>query len=72
VVVSTAVPAISVVDVTEYVPAQMFFGTLNGNETALEVPFGIVKGGVININDLEVEQETGPPGPVKSNSILTV
>jgi len=72
VVVCTAAPPISVVEVTEYVPVHAFFGTLNGNETALEVPFGIVNGGMVNITDLELEQEIGLCGPVRSNSTLTV
>lgn len=63
---------ISDVDVTEYVPGHVFFGTLKGNETAFDVPFGIVKGGVVNITDLELEQEMGLRGPARSNSTLTV
>jgi hypothetical protein len=71
VVESTAAPPINVVEVTEYVPVQLFFGTLNGNEIAFEVPFGMVNDGVVNITALVFEQEFGLRSPVKSNSTLT-
>ena len=47
---STAVPLISVVEVTEYVPTPIVFSTMNGNEMAFDVFGGIVKGGVVNIS----------------------
>jgi hypothetical protein len=61
----------SVVEVTEYVPTHIVFGTMNGNEMAFDVFGGIVKGGVVNISVFVLPQELEPRGPVNSNFTLT-
>jgi hypothetical protein len=68
--VSTAVPLISVVEVIEYVPVHIVFGTMNGNEMAFDVFGGIVKGGVVNISVFVLPQELELRGPVNSNFTL--
>jgi len=64
---STAVPFISVVEVTEYVPTHAVFGTMNWNEMVFDVPFGIVNGGVVNMSVFVLLQALGLCGPVNSN-----
>jgi hypothetical protein len=56
-VLSMAVPRTRVVDVVVYCPAQAFLGIKNGNETDLEVPAGIVNGGVVNITVVVLAQD---------------
>ena len=69
---STAVPLIKVVEVTEYVPGHVPFGTRNGNEMVFDVPFGMVNAGVVNISVCVLLQESEVCGPVNSNFTLMV
>ena len=71
-VLSTGVPATSVVVVIVNVPAQAVLGIKNGNETDFEVPGCIVNAGVVNMTVLVLAQDLGPSGPVNVNFRLTV
>ena len=71
-VLSTGVPATSVVVVIVNGPAHALFGIKNGNDTDFDVPACIVNGGVVNISVLVLAQDLGPSGPVKVNFTLTV
>ena len=69
---STGVPATSVVVVIVNGPAHAVFGIKNGNEMDFEVPVCIVNGGVVNITVLVLAHDLGPSGPVNVNFTLTV
>jgi hypothetical protein len=69
---STDTPPIRVVAVVVNVPAHAVFGIRKGNDTDLEVPGFIVKGGVVNMTVLVVTHALGPSGPVSVNFTLTV